>query len=412
MRHRHSVILVLVLAIAAQAYGQAAPPSAPAAPQEQPKAAQTAPTPPARNDYRKPETWLCRPGRQDFCAVDMTTTVISADGKLSRETWSADPNAPIDCFYVYPTVSTDPGGNSDMIPGNEERRVILAQFARFASVCRPYAPLYRQITLTWLRAAASGDPIPVDRALAYNDVLDAWNDYLAHDNQGRGVILIGHSQGSSMLTGLVKHEIDGKPIQSRIVSVMLAGTNLPVPQGKDIGGGFEKIPLCHAASQTGCVIAYASFRSNAPPPANTRYGRVQGEGMMAACTNPAALGGGSGELHSYFFAKGSFVDFGAGEQKPWVTPAQPVDTPFVSVPGMLTAECVSDKDGSYLAITVHGDPKGPRVDDIAGDVVVGGTVRGEWGLHLIDVQEAMGNLIDIARQESTAYLASRASKTK
>ena len=27
------------------------------------------------------------------------------------------------------------------------------------------------------------------------DVLAAWNYYLEHDNQGRGVVLVGHSQG-------------------------------------------------------------------------------------------------------------------------------------------------------------------------------------------------------------------------
>jgi Protein of unknown function (DUF3089) len=272
--------------------------------------------------------------------------------------------------------------------------------------------MYRQLTLTALRALATGHPIPVDRALAYNDALDAWNYYLSHYNQGRGVILIGHSQGSSILTNLIKQEIDGKPVQSRIVSVILAGTNLPVPVGKDVGGAFQKIPLCRSASQIGCVIAYASFRANVPPPENSRYGHVQGDGMMAARTNPAALGGGSGELHSYFTTKGGIVDFGLSEQKPWTTGTQPVDTPFVSVPGMLTAECVSDKNGSYLAVTIHGDPGGPRASDIAGDVVVGGEVRTEWGLHLIDVQEAIGNLLSIADQEAKTYLTSAASKSK
>ena len=43
-------------------------------------------------------------------------------------------------------------GNSDMTAGPEEHGVILQQFARFASVCRVYAPLYRQVTLTALRS--------------------------------------------------------------------------------------------------------------------------------------------------------------------------------------------------------------------------------------------------------------------
>src|SRR6266849_4660787 len=219
---------------------------------------------PAKNDYSKSESWLCRPGRQDACAVDLTTTIVAANGKLTRETWAANPKAPIDCFYVYPTVSNDTTPNSDMVAGPEELNVVRAQFARFGSQCRVYAPLYRQVTLTALRAFISGKPMTADRALAYNDVLDAWNYYLDRDNQGRGVVLIGHSQGSLVLTQLIKNEIDGKPVQSRIISALLLGTSLPVPKGKDVGGAFQHMPLCHAPGQTGCVITYASFRATAP----------------------------------------------------------------------------------------------------------------------------------------------------
>src|SRR5262249_52233810 len=363
------------------------------------------PTPAAKNDYGNPASWLCRPGRQDACAVDLTTTVIAANGKLKRETWAANPNASIDCFYVYPTVSTDPTPNSDMIPGAEEKGVVRAQFARFASQCRPFAPMYRQITLTALRALLAGTPLAADRALAYNDVLDAWKYYLEHDNQGRGVVLIGHSQGSGVLTQLIKNEIDGKPVQDRIVSALLLGTSLPVPKGKDVGGAFQHLPLCHSANQTGCVITYASFRANVPPPENSRFGRIRtDENMMSACTNPAALSGGSGELHSYLSAAGR-GNGSALEPRPWVTPAQPITTPFVSVPGLLTAQCVSNEKGSYLAITVPGNPEDPRTDDIVGDVVTNGQVQADWGLHLIDVNLAIGNLIDIVGQESKAYLA-------
>ena len=373
--------------------------------QSQPQAA----APAVKNDYSKAETWLCRPGRKDACAADMTTTVVAANGKLTREAWSANPNAPIDCFYVYPTVSSDPTPNSDMNAGPEELSVIRQQFARFASQCRVYAPLYRQVTLTALRAAIGGKPMAVDRALGYNDVVDAWKYYLEHDNQGRGVVLLGHSQGSGVLTQLIRNEIDGKPVQGRLVSAILMGTNLAVPKGKDVGGAFQQIPLCHSATQTGCVIAYASFRANVPPPANSRFGRVQGEGMVAACVNPAALGGGSGELHSYLAAAGRSLA-ASEEPKPWVTPAQPITTPFVSVPGLLTAECVANDKGSYLAVTVHGNPADPRTDDIVGDVVANGQVLADWGLHLIDVNLTIGNLIDIVRQQGKAFLSTRARK--
>ncbi len=381
--------------------------TAPATPAQEPA---KLPAPAAKNDYGKGDNWLCRPGRRDACAVDLSTTVISASGKLTPEPWAADPNAAIDCFYVYPTVSNDPGGNSDMIPGPEEKGVVLAQFARFASRCRVYAPIYRQVTLTALRAAAAGTPIPVDRALAYNDVLDAWSYYLEHDNHGRGVVLIGHSQGSGILTQLIKNEIDGKTLQSRIVSALLLGTNLPVPKGKDVGGAFQHMPLCHAANQTGCVIAYASFRATDPPPANSRFGKVTGENMISACINPAALAGGSGELHAYLGAhSGGFVS-DVADPGPWLKSGQAIATPFVSVPGLLTAECVANENGSYLAVSVHGDPAGPRASDIVGDVVYNGLVLHDWGLHLVDVNLAMGNLLDIVNQQSRAFLAAAPKK--
>lgn len=257
-----------------------------------------------------------------------------------------------------------------------------------------------------LRAFLTGNTTTVDRILPYNDILDAWNYYLKHDNQGRGVVLIGHSQGAMVLTQLIKNEIDGKPIQQRIISAMLLGTSLPVPRDKDVGGAFQHLPLCRAAKQTGCVITYASFRADSGPPENTRFGKVAGENMVAGCTNPAALAGGSGELHAYLGTQGSGVTSVEVVQRSWVTPEKTIDTPFVSVPGLLTAECVSNEKGSYLAVTVHGDPSDPRTDQITGDVVRNGQVLRDWGLHLIDVSLAMGNLVEIVRQESQAYRAS------
>ena len=110
------------------------------------------PAAPSSNDYSQDGAWLCRPGRQDACAIDLSTTVVSADGSLTREEWKARPDAPIDCFYVYPTVSTDPAANSDMTPDAAERNVIAQQFARFTAVCRPFAPIYRQVTVAGQRS--------------------------------------------------------------------------------------------------------------------------------------------------------------------------------------------------------------------------------------------------------------------
>jgi len=358
-----------------------------------------------KNDYSDGRAWLCRPGRTDACTIDQNTTIVAADGTLTREEFKAEANPAIDCFYVYPTVSLDPTGNSDMNIDAAERGVVRSQFARFGAACRLFAPMYRQVTLTQLRARLAGNAMPVDRELAYNDVLDAWNYYLQHDNNGRGVVLIGHSQGSGVLTQLIRNEIDGKPVQARLISALLLGTSLAVPKGRDVGGAFQKVPVCHSATDLGCVIAYASFRSNIPPPENSLFGRVSGDNMQAVCANPAALGGGSGALHAYLSAGNNTITGSSAPPRPWVNPPKTIDTPFVSVPGLLTAQCVANEKGSYLEVTVHGNPADPRTDEIVGDVMQNGQPNASWGLHLIDVNLSMGNLVDIVKSQGKAYAA-------
>ena len=389
--------VALAGALAAISAGPAAAQTPAAAPMPAPALA-----PVVRNDYTDPSTWLCRPGRADACTVNLDATVIAADGTMTHEAFKADPNAPIDCFYVYPTVSNDPGFNSTMAIEFEERNVVLHQFARFGAKCRLYAPMYRQVTLTALKSAMMGKPMAGDRTVGYNDVLDAWNEYLANDNHGRGVVLVGHSQGSGVLTALIAREIDGKPVQARIISAVLMGTSLQVPKGADVGGSFKTIPLCHASSQLGCVIAFASFRADSPPPPNSRFGQPRGD-TVAACVNPAALGGGSGELNSYL-SNGSIAGAASAPAPAWTNPPQPVTTTFVKVPGLLSAQCVADEHGDYLAIILHPTPGGARTNQIAGDVVVGGTVLKDWGLHLIDANLTIGNLLDVVGDEAKAYL--------
>ena len=93
--------------------------------------------PSAAPDYSKDSSWLCLPGRNDVCSTPLPTTALSANGYGSTALSSVAKDPPLDCFYVYPTVSSDSGLNSDMIAGREEKLAVEAQFARFASACRP-----------------------------------------------------------------------------------------------------------------------------------------------------------------------------------------------------------------------------------------------------------------------------------
>lgn len=364
--------------------------------------AQTAPAPTTPNDYAKPDSWLCLPGRQDACATDQTTTIVEADGKTSVETFKAAAAPAYDCFYVYPTVSTDSGGNSDMVIDEAERRVVDQQLARFASKCRVFAPMYRQVTLAALRAVMLGRPSPGDADLAYGDVRDAWRWYLANENMGRGVVLIGHSQGSRILLNLLKNEIDGQPAQQRMISALVLGMNTPV----DASGKYGSIPLCAKADEAGCLVTYVSFRATSPPPANSRFGKTDAEGRRAGCVNPAALLAGKDSsqeatLHAYLSSKG-FGAVAGQAPKPFAKDLT-VSTPFVSLPGLLSARCVSDGDFTYLSVKVNADPADPRADDIGGDIAVAGVVLKDWGLHLIDVNLAMGDLVALVDRQAAAY---------
>jgi hypothetical protein len=371
-----------------------------------------APTPPASmaasaaqagaNLYDQPESWLCRPGRQDACAQALSVTSVTADGQRTRgPAQVANAAAPIDCFYVYPTVSNDPGANSDMQAGPEETNVAFAQFSPFRTQCRLFAPMYRQVTLAALRSRFTSTPMAADWALGYNDVVAAWKHYLANDNKGRGVVLIGHSQGSRVLTELVAKEIEGKPVQRQIISVIIPGANLLVPKGKDVGGSFQSTPLCRSATQTGCAIAYVSFRASAPPPDKSLFGRPSGDNVVA-CNSPAALAGGSAQPRVWFSKRADVSSSTGAGSSAWQALSKTIDTPFFALPGLVTTTCVQDANGSYLAVQVQGDN---RTDNIGGDVVVSGMTISTWGLHLIDMNLGLGDLIDVVGQQSRAYLA-------
>ena len=355
---------------------------------------------PPPTDYSNPQVWLCRPGRPDACDVDLSTTVIGRDGRATVERASLDPDAPVDCFYVYPTVSTDTTTNSDLVPNETERNVVRLQLARFGTKCRLFAPMYRQLTLAAMgRSNAAGIASPDFLGVGYQDVRAAWRYYLAHDNGNRGVVLIGHSQGSAILIELIRREIEGTSAQARIVSALLIGApgGVLVPRGRDVGGTFAHLPLCRVATQAGCAVVYSSFRSTAPPTAATRFGMSPDSTLVATCTNPAALGGGEAALDGYFDANGETA-LPMGPAEAWTVGGQPIATPMVRVAGLLKAQCKSNKFATYLEVSVERGPDSPASRDIQGDLAEG------LGLHLVDMEVAMGNLIDLVGQQSRSYL--------
>jgi hypothetical protein len=344
--------------------------------------------------------WLCRPGLlPDPCAGNLDYTTVSSSGRRTVENASNAVNPPIDCFYVYPTISPEPGANANLTIGPAEDAAAMVQASRFSHVCRVYAPMYRQLTLNAL--VTPGDVTQATEKIAYLSLLAGWHDYMADFNDGRPVVLIGHSQGAAILIRLLAKRIDPYPaLRKLLVSAILLGGNVTVPVGRTVGGSFQHIPACRSTTQTGCVIAYSSFLD--PPPADSLFGRVgQGvsvlsssapaSGLQVLCVNPASLGGGTGSLQPYFPASTSLAVFGSDG-----APLPGISTPWVEFPGLYTATCKSAGGATWLQVDDVGGPSDtrPRVSQTLGPT---------WGLHLVDVNIALGNLVSIVGDESAAY---------
>jgi Protein of unknown function (DUF3089) len=348
-------------------------------------------------------TWLCRPGlASNPCTPGLATTTMSPTGQvLGRVTPKATKNPKIDCFYVYPTVSNQPTPEATKKVDPEERSIALYQAARYSSACRIYAPMYRQISIAGLLKPAS--VTAKMRTTAYNDVRDAWRDYLKRYNKGRGVVFIGHSQGSFVLRQLIAQEVDRKAaVRKRLVSAILLGGNVLVRKGSDHGGDFNNIKACHSATQLRCVVAFSTFGDT--PPAGAVFGvagtgrsvvgGLNAKGTEVLCTNPAALGGGSAPLTSIFpttpFAPGTAI----GIETTQVGFPQPqTGTPWIETQAY-TGACSSAGGANVLKIT--GEPGAP---------VLKALPDATWGLHLVDANIALGDLVTLVQSQAKQFAA-------
>jgi hypothetical protein len=337
--------------------------------------------------------WLCRPGQlPDPCAGNLTATSVSASGSTTAVPNAVASSSKFDCFYVYPSVSRQLTPNANLKVQAGEIGAAVSQAAQFSQVCNVWAPMYRQRTTIDLAKGLGADPTA--DAVAYASLLSGWKTFLAHDSDGRPIIFIGHSQGAAMLIRLLHNVIDPNPkLRKLVVSAIIAGGNVQVPTGKTVGGSFKKIPLCASVNQTGCVIAYSSFGST--PPANTIFGRpgqgvsLQSQqtakaGQQVACVNPSTFGAGVGNLTPYF---------------PTVTATVPgvnVSTPWVTFPGLYTAQCKSSGGVTWLQVTTKTSPGDPRPTVMAAQ---GPT----WGYHADDINLSLGNLVHDVSLEEAAY---------
>lgn len=330
--------------------------------------------------------WLCKPGlKKNPCTPSQRTTYLSRDGKTTVRKLRNARRPKADCFYVYPTVSDQrtPIANKRIDP--ELRSIALYQAARYSQVCNVYAPVYRQFTLATLGGRAK--ITAAQRLKGYADVRRAFMSFLRHRPRNRPFVVMGHSQGSFVLTRLVAREIDNKPSRRRrMLSALLLGGNVTVKRGKNVGGSFKHVRACRSRRQLSCVVAFSTY--GGPVPADSVFGRAETKGRQVLCTNPAALGGGRARLLTEFptepFAPGTTI--GAATQAVGKLPA--ASTPWVSARGFYTGHCSSASNARVLQIT--GSPKL-------------NAVPANFGLHLVDGNIGLGNLISLVKAQAARY---------
>jgi pimeloyl-ACP methyl ester carboxylesterase len=339
--------------------------------------------------------WLCRPDLVgDACHGDLSATEIRADGSRAVVPHASAPDPEIDCFYVYPTVDLSlwPGNHQsfdDLGPMTDATR---AQAARFTEICSAYVPLYRQATLgTYLRGQDRRERF-LD--VAFSDVADAFLHYMGQYNEGRKVVLIGHSQGGDMIVRLLQRYFDTDPaMRERLLVAIAVGWQVEVPKGRTAGATFVSLPVCTRPEELGCVVAYRSHRAgeqvaprSGPKPGNE-----------TACVDPTRLGGAQPGIlsRSYFLL--------TARSRERLQGVDGIDTPFLMLRSLYSAECSDGVDGyRYLGVSVAPAPGDTRQSPLDLEDWRLGT---KMGLHLFDMQLPQGDLIDLVARKARAVAA-------
>jgi hypothetical protein len=219
---------------------------------------------------------------------------------------------------------------------------------------------------------------------------------MANLNDGRDVVIMGHSQGTQHLTRLVREEIDPDPrLRRRLAMALLIGYDVYVPEGQLVGGSLQNIPLCSQAGESGCVIAFNSFAKDLPPAISGWNGSALPAGMVSACVNPATLAGNGSRFQGSFFPKDAYL---AGLSVP-----EDVSAPYVLYRDFYAGECVSNQNGfRYLAVSTEPQPDDQRenhlpLEALSAPVTTNGTVH-ELGLHILDYYFPLQDLVTLVGQ--------------
>jgi hypothetical protein len=210
----------------------------------------------AANAYADPRMWLARPGLPDDPARWQPALASGA----SDSTQDVPPFA---VFFVHPTsyLGRDHWNASldDKDAQARARLFVKGLASPFGQASEIWAPRYRQAAVAAFLTSSPDAQEALD--LAYSDVSQAFDEFLAHVAPDMPIVLAGHSQGALLVDELLRRRVAGKPLQARIAMAYPIGWPISVQHDLLALG----LPACAAADQAGCIVTWSSFAEPAEP---------------------------------------------------------------------------------------------------------------------------------------------------
>src|SRR5215218_1133576 len=151
-------------------------------------------------DYSDINYWAAHPWKKD-----PSDSVPSGLNDKSRDSL-------VDVFFIHPTtyINKKKSWNADINDGymnaKTDYTTVLYQASAFNQYARVFAPRYRQAHFSAFFAGDSAAAAAFDTA--YADVKKAFEYYLQHHNNGKPMIIAGHSQGAMLGKRLLKEFFD------------------------------------------------------------------------------------------------------------------------------------------------------------------------------------------------------------
>lgn len=346
----------------------------------------------ASPDYADKINWACRPEVSgDACDGNLTAVEVLPNGSTQLVPHQPAQAPKIDCFYIYPTVDLNvlPGLHQDLQDKSAPYKTIGIQAARLSEVCRVFAPLYRQVTIGTYVTQSSERSLCFD--VAYDDVRRAFDSYLQNDNQGRGFVIFGHSQGGQITSRLLRERIEpDAAVRARLVGAFPIGWTIGTDAGMSTGGSFKSIPVCKTRSELGCVMGFRSYAAGNSFPSD---GVEVREGSVDVCTLPPDPALAQTTLSRSYFPS----DLDSGGKFPASIASQ---APYVLYRRMYKARCVSQGDRKALEVSLAKEAGDTRPNPLDFSSLI---LSGTSGTHIMDVQFTEGDLIDAIAAKSAAY---------